>query len=253
VLNTYLTDTKNLLQNPTAPSALYDNTSLTRWINIARGQLAGEGECIRILGTISLVAGARNYNFSDINVGVPATTGVQGVLHVRDILYTVASGYRKLTSRPWEWFLQYKLNNVVPVQGEPRTWAQFGHGSAEPPAGSSSTGSFYVDPPPDQAYDLTLDCVCFPRDLSNNSDPEAIPYQWTDAVPFFAAYYAYLSAQTGARQVDAQRMYELYQEFLKRARQQSNPEVLRWQYSQSTDPTQLNKLGLSPKQPQGAA
>lgn len=249
MLNNYLTDTKNLLQNPTAPSGLYDNTSLTRWINIARGQVAGEAECIRVLGTLTLTPSQRNYNFSSINVGVPGTTGVQGVLCVRDVLYTVGSGFRKLAPRPWEWFLQYKLNNVVPVEGEPRTWAQFGQGAATPPTGNSdATGSFYLDPPPDQAYTLTFDCVCYPVELVNSNTVEAIPYQWTDAVPFFAAYYAYLSAQTGARQADAERMFTHYQTFLERARKQSNPDVLRWQYSQATDPTQLNKLGLSPKQ-----
>ena len=48
----------NLLQLPAAPTALYDLTSVDRWINIARGQVAGEGECIRAIGT-TLAAAVR--------------------------------------------------------------------------------------------------------------------------------------------------------------------------------------------------
>jgi hypothetical protein len=251
VLTNYLTDTNNLLQNPGATNALYPQTNVTRWINIARGQVAAEGECIRVLGTLSTVIGQRAYSFADIDIGVAATTGIAGVIHVRDILYALASGYRKLTPRPWEWFQQFMLNNPVPTPGEPRAWSQYSQGAAAPSGGSFASGNFYLDPPPDQVYALSLDCVCYPVTLEDDLTKEAIPYLWTDAVPFFAAYYAYLSSQTAARQADAGRMYQHYQTFLERARKAANPAVLRWQYQQATDPTQLNKLGLSPKQVAG--
>ena len=54
--------------------------------------------------------------------------------------------------------------------------------------------------------------------MYDSTTPEAIPYLWTDAVPFFAAYYALLSAQAGQRQGDADRMFARYQEFTNRAR-----------------------------------
>lgn len=247
MLDTYLTDTKNLLQNPTAPSSLYDTVSLTRWINIARGQVAGEGECVRLFATIDTVVDQRAYSFASLNTGVSATNGIAGIIHVRDVLYTLGAGARKLTPRGWEWFQQFYLNTAVPVSGEPRRWSQYGQGAAAPSGGSNASGTFYLDPPPDQVYSLQLDCVCYPIPLVNDSTKEALPYLWTDAVPYFAAYYAYLSAQTGARQADAERMYAHYETFLQRARQAANPSVLRWQYPQSTDPTQLNKIGL----PQG--
>ncbi len=244
MLTQYLTDLKNLLQNPSSPTSLYDNTSLTRYLNIARGQVATEGECVRVIGTIQTTIGLRSYNFSALNIGVVATTGVQGVMHVRRINYNVASGQKWFTGRSWEYFDLYHINNPVPDSGPPAAWAQYAQGSAGTNTGSGASGSFYIDPLPDIAYTLNCDCVCYPQPLVTDGDVEAIPYPWTDAVPFFAAYYAYLSSQTGARQADADRMYGRYQEFLSRARRSANPSVNKFAYEQSGDPTAQNKLGM---------
>jgi hypothetical protein len=245
MLNTYLTRTRQLLQNPSSASTqLYADADLTGWINIARGQLAGEAECIRVLGTISTVIGQRPYNFSGINTGVVATTGVQGVIHVRSLRYNVASGSQWVAPRPWEWFEFFYLNNPVPTPGPPFNWSQYAQGSAPPPSASGASGSFYLDPPPDLVYALNCDCVCYPQALAVDGDVEAIPYLWTDAVPYFAAYLALLSSQTNARVADAERMFSYYQVFTNRARQFSNPSVLRGIYQQSVDQTSINKLGL---------
>ncbi len=194
------------------------------------------------------MADQRAYDFSDINIGTPATTGISGVINVRRINITVQSGQQWLTPRPWEWFDFYALNNVVPTSGLPQQWAQFGQGAQGQSGGSDASGSFYLDPPPNDTYTVTCDCMCYPIALADDTTVEAIPYLWTDAVPFFAAYYALLSSQTSARQADAERMYGHYQTFVERARKSSNPSTLRWQYSQTTDPTQLNKIGLKPQQ-----
>ncbi len=253
MLTSYQNDLKNLLQSPGAPVQLYSNTNLTRWINIARGQVAGEGECIRVIGTISTVVNQRAYNFSSINIGVPATTGAQGVIHVRRISYNVGeniyglAGQQWIPPRAWPWFDLYHMNNPVPAPGPPLVWSQFGQGSAGTGTGSSATGSFYIDPPPDAVYQLNCDCVCYPIALTDDNTVEAIPYLWTDSVPFFAAYYAYLSSQTGARQADAERMYNHYKEFLQRARQAANPSVNRSSYEQATSPVQAAKLGIKPQ------
>lgn len=244
MLNQYVSDTQGLLQNPAATTALYSTPSLTRFINISRGQLAGESRCIRAIGTINTVIGQRAYNFSSINVGVSASTGIDGVLHVRQISWVVGSGQRMLAPTPWEQFYLFNLNNPVPQSGFPRRWSQYAQGGA-PQAGTTEGqgGSFYIDPIPDASYPLTCDCTCFPIGLVNDNTVEAIPYLWTDAVPFFAAYYAYLSSQTGARQADAARMFELYKEFSTRARNAANPSVNRWMYQEAADPVQAMKLG----------
>ena len=217
---------------------------------MARGQLAGEAECIRIIGTIPTVVGQRAYNFSSINLGVSATTGVQGAININTLQVSIAVGQQWLTPRSWPWFQLYHMNNVVPQNGPPQNWSQYGQGAAPPAAGSAFGGSFYLDPPPDDIYMLNCDCVCYPIPLVDDTTVEAIPYLWTDAVPFFACYYALLSSQTSARQADAERMFNHYETFVQRARQMSNPSVGRYMYSQSVDPTVAAKLG---KQQQGAA
>jgi hypothetical protein len=237
MLNTYLQRTQNLLQNPAAPANLYATSDLTNYINIGRGQLAGEAKCIRAIGTINTVAGQRNYNFSGVTVS--SIPGVAGVINIRSIQFGIADGQKWVNARGWTWFNYYHLNNPEPTTGQPATWSQLGQGVS---------GTFYLDPIPDAVYPLYCDAICYPDNLASDSDPEAIPYLWTDAVPYFAAYLAYLSAQSPTRQNDAARMFEHFETFLERARAASTPDVNSTMYPQQHDPAQLAKLGLSPKQ-----
>lgn len=246
-LTEYQARVTRLLQYPAAPTSLYATADITGWINQARAQLSGEAECIRKLGTLSTTIDQRAYNFSAINVGVPATTGIRGPINVRQVFYTVGEGLQFIYPRNWEWFVLYNMNTPVPVAGVPSTWAQYGQGSAGSSTQSDASGSIYIDPPPDIAYDLTLDCTCYPIDLIDNTTIEAIPWPWTDAVPFLAAYYALLSSQTSARTADAERYFNYYSMYVERARKAANPSVNRFLYQQSPDPTQMNKLGLNPK------
>lgn len=214
--------------------------------------MAGEAECCRVIGTLQTVIGIRNYNFSSINTGVAATTGLQGISHVRRISYNVASGQKWFAPRAWEYFDFYFLNNPVPVNGPPSEWSQYAQGGSGQGSitgigtGSMASGSFYLDPPPDLIYTLNCDCVAYPIALVVDTDVEAIPFLWTDAVPYYAGYLALLSAQTSARQADAERLFSYYTAFVQRARQFSNPSVNRGSYQQSPDPTRINKLGLQP-------
>lgn len=241
MLNAYLTQTRSLLQLPgTDSTSLYTDADLTRWINLARGQLAGEAECIRINGPIACVVGQREYKFSTISL----VTGVAGVINVRSIRYAVGTGSLWIPGRPWEWFELYEANNAIELSGPPETWSQYGQGAAPGFTGSASSGSFFISPTPDVAYILLCDTVCYPTPLANDTDPETIPYLFTDCVPFFAAYYALLSAQMGARYNDAIQMYKMYGEFLSRARKASNATPNRWQFEQAADPAQAAKMGV---------
>lgn len=234
LLSEYVLLTQRLLQNPAAPESLYSEDDVTSGINTGRRILAGKSECLRVMGTINAVAGQRNYNYADIDLGVSATTGIGGVLNVRRVLYAVGSGYKMAYPRNWEWFDLYALNTPVPQSGAPRIWSQYAQGS---------TGSFYLDPIPDTDYTLSLDCVCYPVDLEDDTTVDAIPQLWNDAVPYIGAYYALLGAQSGQRSDDANRMWERFEEFLKIARESSNPSVNRYLYSQAADPTQGAKVG----------
>lgn len=222
---------------------MYSDADLTDYINYARRQLAGESESVHFFGTISTVPGQNAYPFSTINIGVPATSGVEGVFNIQTIQYNVASGQKWINPRPWPWFQLYVLNDPVPQAGPPTVWSRFGQGASQGDSGTNQGGTFYINVP-DIVYTLNCDCICYPIILADDSTPEAIPFPWTDAVPFFAAYWAYLSAQTGARQADAERMYNHYQTFLDRARKQTNAAVQRWQHSQAEDPAQAAKFGI---------
>lgn len=245
MLNQYLTRTQQLLQNPSSAStAIYATADLTNWINQARNQLAGDGECVRNLATISTVLNTRNYMFSSLSTGTPSVNGIEGVFHIRTIRYAVASGFQIMYSRTWEWFDFFYLNNPVPSSGPPNIWAQFKQGSAGTGTGSGNTGSFFLDPIPDQVYQLTCDSCAYPQNLAVDTDVEAIPWPWTDAVPYYAAYLALLSSQNNARRADAEAYFSYYQTFVGRARQFSNPALSRNQWEQANDPTNANKLGL---------
>ncbi len=228
MLTAYLTRTRQLLQNPAATVALYADADLTAYINTARSELAGETECVRDYSTLAMAAGTRSYAFSAIS------TSNAGVFSIRGATVSIASGQRWIAPRPFPYFQLYYLNNPVPTPGLPRQYSQFGQGT---------TGTLYVDPVPDQTYSLNLDCVCRPVDLATDSTPETIPYPYTDAVPYYAAYLAYLSAQRAA---DADRMWAEYQKFAARARQISNGPVNPAQYPQSANPVRASQLGLQP-------
>lgn len=249
MLSYYLAQTARLLQNPGASTPLYSTADLTSYINVARGQVAGEGECVRRIATITTTVGlAGPYNFSSLALGTPSVTGVQGAIHVRSIFYNVGSGQKRLFVRAWEWMELYGLNNPVPAFGAPVRWAQYGSGAAPGASGgdqaTAAGGSIYLDPPPDFAYVLNCDTVCYPIPLAADADPEALPFPFTDCVSFFAAYYALLSSQTSARRGEAEAQFGFYQTFLERARKFSNSSVNRFAFAQAQDPAQAAKIGV---------
>ena len=252
MLTAYLTQTQRLLQNPAAPTTLYSSADLTSYINTARGQVAGESESIRAFALFSTAVGDETYSFSTFTY----PNGIQGAIKAVNLWYGVGigptglGGQRFIYPRNWEWLALYGQNTPVPTPGPPRRWAQYGQGAAPGTganagtSGSSNSGSLILDPAPDQVYAIVADCVCFPIPLVTDSTFEALPYLWTDAVPFFAAYYALLSSQTSARIADAERLYNHYETFMTRARAAANPSQGRWQYQQAEDPVQALKLGL---------
>ena len=227
MLDTYLQRTQLLLKDPGFD--VFNEGDLTTYINMARGQIAGQAECIRVYATLAVTAPTQQYAFSAINLG--SAPGVLGVLNVRQITYSVASGQKPLHSRPFAWFNQYVLSKPVPKSGPPSVWSQFGQGAS---------GNIFINLP-DNNYMLSLDTACYPDNLTVDSDPEALPYQWTDSVPFFAAYYASL---TVGNKEKADQMYDEFSKFMGRARQQATPGVLPGSFAQAPDPFIANRLGL---------
>lgn len=235
MLYAYLQTTRRLLLNDQT-FAKYNDFDLQDWVNVARGQVAGESECIRVYATLAITPPAQQYQFSAISF--PAgTVGVADVLAVRNITYGVAQGRKKVYAREWEWFNRYVLSQPVPLASWPRYWAQYGQGAA---------GTLFVNLP-DLPYTLSLDTVCLPLPLSADTDPERIPALWQDAVPYYAAYMGFL--QTGDRD-NAANMFQQFGTFMKRARMGATPTQLPHQFSGGPDMTVQNQLGI---QQRGAA
>lgn len=226
----YETQVLALIQAPSSPIPLVDTATLTTYINMSRMQVAGQGLCIRNYAQLVLVAGTQQYPFSAIT---GLSSGVNGIFNIRQAWCNDpgTSGQAWISPRPFEYFGYFFLNDAVPPTGQPTDWSQFGQGEG---------GSIFVYPTPDQAYTLNLDVVGVPINLSDDSTPEVIPALWTQAVPFYAAWLAFLSLQ---RAGDGANMRKLFEEQMALARHAANPDIQIEAWSQSQHPTMANQLG----------
>lgn len=286
MLNKYLTRTANLLHDSTYQ--FYKQANLILFINEARGQIAAEGQCIKVLppstnsiASISVLTGGNYggtptvvitgpgtgatatanmagsavntitvntpgttkydnsttvtftggsvvtpatatpvinclntvnaqevYTFSAANAFAQLTSGVDKILFVESV--AVSWGALKPVLAQWNWNdLQARVRAYPIISGQPGIWSQFGQGES---------GSVYLQPVPTSALPMDWNCVCTPIDLVDDTTVEAIPYPWTDAVPYFAAYLAFMN---GRRPEEAKNMFSIYEMTMKRAREQS--------------------------------
>lgn len=234
-LYTYLQLTQRLLAD--VKQGVFNDGDLTAYVNVARGQVAGEGNCVRKRATLPITLGTRAYPFSAIVFDDP--TGVSGVYQVRMASLSVATGQAFMRPRAWEWFELYSLNHPVPSSGPPALWAQYAQGSL---------GSLYVDPLPDADGTLLLDTAAVPIALTDDSTAEAIPFPWTDAVPFFAAAYALASRPEEAAQKAVASFKLQYREFMANARRFANPSTNPHTWEQAQDMVTANRLAVQPTQ-----
>ncbi len=204
-LTAYETLTTALLQAPSSPVPLVATATLDTYINIARRQVAADGECVRSPASIALAPTAQEYNFISFTGLI---SGAANVIAVRSMIV----GTRALDIRPWEYFTAYYRG--LATLGQPRLVSQQGQGV---------NGTLFFFPIPDVAYNAVGDVVCLVPDLTSDGSVEAIPQLWTDAVPFYAAWLALMTLQ---RQGDAQMMMQRYQDLMRRARQLSTSSEL---------------------------
>lgn len=129
------------------------------------------------------------YPFSYLNNFVQQTPGVasvQGILSIA-VMQGAPGAYKPvLFNWPWGALQAYCRSYSALVTNYPDRWAQYGQGVS---------GSFYLYPIPSGQYPMDCDTYCLPTALVDNTTVEAIPYPWTDAVPYYAAYLALLNAQ----------------------------------------------------------
>lgn len=194
-LTDYEQQTQRLLNDPT--SAEYNIFDLDIYINTARGRIAAATQCLRFTGSFVTAANVQNYPMAQ--VAVP--TGVQNALNVRMLTISISSGYKLMEERPWEWFFTYFFSVPAPVLARPQKWAVQEQGPL---------GFISLYPIPDQPYIIFCDTVGYPITLTGPGDPEALPYTYTDAVPYFAAFMAYMAKQ---RLADAEALLQQWMMF----------------------------------------
>ncbi len=171
--------------------------------------------------TYTLAASAATVSGPTLSGGTTTLSGIQGVLTIRQMAVFVdaQSAYKLMTSRPWPWFNRFFLSQgTAQVAAYPNTWSQQGMGTY---------GTFGIGPPPANAYLIQADCVLLPTNLVDDTTVEAIPYPFTDAIPYYAAYKAYLSSQ---RTQDATVMFQRYEQFVQRGVQMTAPAVFPMNY-----------------------
>lgn len=196
--------------NINAPGTGYTAPTLT----VTGGN--GSGAAANVVTDANItVVGQEIYPFSAVNL--TSFPGVGSILAVRSIAMLWGTFQYTVSRVSFSRYQAMVRNYTTAYQYIPAVAAQFGQGV---------NGSLYMYPIASAPYQMIWDCLCLPIDLATDNDPEAIPYPWTDAVPYFAAYLAYLNAQ---RDQDAERMFQLYERFTKRARAFSQPgQVSNW-------------------------
>jgi hypothetical protein len=249
-LGWYLNDTSALLHDQAYSFTSQDQ--LTRWINEARRQAAQRTGCIRriILGqsafgasaqpgamvpggiqpgalpnsasnaqylattnTFMTINGVERYPYQGfVNPILQAQyAGVSGVLDT--IACSVAWGGRpggsprpSLYWLPWEDLQAYARAYATLVTSYPYYWSVMNDGEF---------GEIWLYPVPSQPMEIELDVFCSPSDLQSDSDFDALPPGFTNAIKYGAAAMAYM---TSRRYGQAQIMSDMFSDRLGVAR-----------------------------------
>ena len=170
---------------------------------------AGTGAtAIAVVSGLNVTATSQEvYSFSSVTPMVATSgSGIQNIFELNSV--SVIWGTFRYTLKHVS-FSKYQAVGrpyTAGYQYIPAVWAQFGQGV---------NGSVYLYPIPNSNYQMEWDTLCVPNDLNVNTDVEAIPYPFTEAVPFYAAYYAFQMKQ---RNADADRMWKEAQKMVQRAR-----------------------------------
>jgi len=155
-----------------------------------------------------MIVGQEVYPFSSIPTHGAGIGGIHGVLA---IAASWGSTRPALKRRSWDSFQAKWRAWANGWLNNPIVWAQYGQGA---------NGSIYLAPIPTNNFNMEWDCYCNVNPLVLDADPEPIPYPWTDAVPYYAAYRALFNAQ---RYQDSEMMFAEYQKYMLMARKNSDP------------------------------
>lgn len=179
--------------------------TLHNYINRSRRRVAAQSGCLRLLpkGTLT-VPNQEVYPFADWNAQVQHDLpGASSILHCRSLSIAIGPGGWKPMWRRIVWSdfqARFRIFNrtFYGQLAEPGWFAQYGEGPY---------GQLYLAPIPATVTQMEVDLTCIPYPLLTDNDPEPIPYPWTDAVSYFAAFLCLMQQQRGQ---DAQAMMQMF-------------------------------------------
>ena len=190
----------------------------TGYVNTPTITISGDGAGATASATLTsfwkVTANQETYTYAAANAIITAyNPGVSGIFGVQSV--AVAWGAMKPVLRYVDWSsMQAYMRSInYATSAYPAVWSQYKQGQS---------GNVYLYPIPSQTNQMEWDCYCDVIDLTSDSDVEAIPSPFTDAVPLLAAYYAYLKAQ---RRDDANWAVGEYKRFLREGRMYTTPSM----------------------------
>ena len=158
--------------------------------------------------SLTTVPGQEVYQFSTANTLAADTSGVLEVMAVFSVACAWGANAAMkplLIPKIWTEFQAYFRSYNTGMESFPTIWSQYAQGVM---------GSIYLWPLPSQYSQMDWDCSCLPVALVTDSTPEAIPYPWQAAVPYYAAELAFRDAQ---RPDDAKTMHAEFERRMQEA------------------------------------
>lgn len=212
-LQQYIIDTADLLHD--TRNAFWSPAQLTRYINLARRQVAALSGCIRILipgqspfggqavpgtmipggitpgmpqtNTFQTIGGVEKYSYSFANAYLRSLNqNLKGIADVISVSVSWGGTRPSLDWMPWEDLQAYARSFNILVTSDPQYWSTYGDGDR---------GQVWLFPVPVDNLEMEWDCFVIPADIYSDSDHEAIPREFSTYVPFYAAHLANLNAQ----------------------------------------------------------
>jgi hypothetical protein len=156
-------------------------------ITLSGGGGTGATAVVTLTNFIQTVENQEVYKFTDYSSLIQTSNpGVDSIIAVQTIAVSWGSQKPVLDQTDWSGFQAYCRSINLASTNWPVVWAQYAQGAL---------GSIYMFPIPAQTNQMDWDCYCLPSDLTSDASPEVIPYPWTAAIPYYAAYLAKMSKQ----------------------------------------------------------
>lgn len=240
----YVEDTQSLLRDTQA--LFFPLPQMTRWINLARRQVAQRTGCCRTLitgqsafgataqpgtmipgaiqpgalpgafpGTISAasansfqtIIGVERYPYSYANpFARAASAGIKGIVDILSIAANWGGTKPTLDWLPWLEFQAYCRAYNVGTTSYPFVWSTFNDGE---------NGEAWIFPQASTAMSWDWDTLCIPIDIYSDSDYDAIPDGFKNAVKYYVVAMSMLTSQ---RFTQAQLYFNLFADDLGIAR-----------------------------------